>query len=252
MDLVPLVVWPIFPCYGKPSHHRYEGTKLLTKPVPSRDNLIEIIRESGSSHQSFFHYPIKEDGLYLQQNPEEFADFIRFLAMHLGSVELSLDIGVASGGQAKLVRDYLKCKKTIIVDNGEHEMFMHWPRIREQLDTEIVLEMISDSHDPKVRESLKPFTNAVDFAFVDGDHSYYGLRKDIFLVTPLLKDWALMALHDTGAVQDCNRVFNDLLGSPNFTLLRNFDTRFGISVWMRLPRRKSTHWYNHALGWGRL
>jgi hypothetical protein len=224
----------------------------MPESVPSRQELINIIRESGSSHEEFFHYPIREDGLFLQQNPEEFADFIHFTANHLQHIQLSLDIGIASGGQTKLLRDYLKCDQTIILDNGEHEMFKHWERIKQDVQSDIILEMIEDSHSPSVRERLTPYTNKVEFAFVDGDHSYKGLRQDIFLVTPLLRDWGIMALHDTAAVSDCNRVFDDLLNSPNFTLLRNFDTRFGISLWMRLPRRKPTHWYNHKFGIGRI
>jgi hypothetical protein len=221
-------------------------------PTPTRDELINIIKAAGSSHEGFFRYPIRTDGLYLQQDPREFADFVHFMATEVGSADLTLDLGIASGGQTKFLRDYFKAKRTIILDNGEHEMFVHWARIKPSVKTQFELEMISDSHLPAVREKLAPYENALDFAFVDGDHSYKGLRQDIFLVTPLLKEGAIMALHDTAAVWDCKRVFDDLLSSRHFTLLRNFDNRFGISLWQRLSRRKPMKWYNHAFGLGRL
>jgi Methyltransferase domain len=220
--------------------------------IPSREDLVALVKEAGSSDERFFRYPVKNDGLYLQQDPEEFAAFVHFMAAEVGHADLTLDLGIASGGQTKFLRDYFRAKQTIILDNGEHEMFRHWARIKPTVKTEFVLELISDSHLPSVREQLVSYHNKVDFAFVDGDHSYKGLRQDIFLVTPLLKEGAIMALHDTAAVWDCKRVFDDLLDSRHFTLLRNYDNRFGISLWQRLPRRKGTKWYNHSFGWGRL
>ncbi|MEM1382244.1 MAG: class I SAM-dependent methyltransferase [Pseudomonadota bacterium] len=222
------------------------------RPIPTRVEMAELVRQAGSSHEGFFRYPIRSDGLYLQQDPEEFAAFVHFMATEVGQADLTLDLGIASGGQTKFLRDWFPCRRTIIVDDGRHEMFPHWARIKPEVRTEFVTEIISDSHLPAVRAQLAAYENSLDFAFVDGDHSYKGLRQDIFMVTPLLKEGAVMALHDTAAVWDCKRVFDDLLRSPNFTLLRNFDNRFGISLWQRLPRRKPTKWVNHAFGWGRL
>lgn len=220
--------------------------------VPSIPELVDRIKSSGSSDERFFGYPPREGGLFLQQDPLEFAQFVHFMASQYGSADLTLDLGIASGGQTKFLRDYYKCKRTIILDNGEHSMFPHWKRIKPMVDTIFEDEIISDSHAPAVRTRLAKYTNSLDFAFVDGDHSYRGLRQDIFLVTPLLKDYAVMALHDTAAVGDCKLVYDDLLNSRNFTRLRSFENRFGISLWMRLPRRKPQHWYNHRYGWGNI
>lgn len=220
--------------------------------LPSIPELVDRIKASGSSDERFFGYPPREGGLFLQQDPLEFAQFVHFMASQYGSADLTLDLGIASGGQTKFLRDFYKCKRTIILDNGEHSMFSYWGRIKPMVETTFEDEIISDSHAPAVRERLVKYTNSLDFAFVDGDHSYRGLRQDIFLVTPLLKDYAVMALHDTAAVGDCKRVYDDLLNSRNFTRLRSFENRFGISLWMRLPRRKPQHWYNHRYGWGNI
>lgn len=220
--------------------------------APSIPELVARIKEAGSSEEHFFGYPTRQDGLFLQQDPLEFAQFVHFMATEYQTADLTLDLGIASGGQTKFLRDYYKCKRTIILDNGEHPMFPHWKRIKPLVDTEFEDELISDSHAPAVRKRLAKYENSLDFAFVDGDHSYLGLRQDIFLVTPLLKDYAVMALHDTAAVGDCGRVYDDLLNSRNFNRLRSFDNRFGISLWMRLPRRKPQHWYNHRYGWGNI
>lgn len=212
---------------------------MTTKPVPSRDELIQIIESSGSGSSAFFGYPEKADGLYLQQDSEEFASFVHFVATKLPPAKLTLDIGVASGGQTKFLRDYFSAEKTIVVDIGQHPDFVHWERIKKGINSELILEIIRDSHAPEVAEALAPFAGQVDFAYVDGDHSYRGLRKDIFLVRELLRPGGYMVLHDTLAVPDCRRVYNDLLRSSKFGLVRDFALRFGISIWMMHKTRKS-------------
>lgn len=213
---------------------------------------VELIKAQGSGDEAFFGYPIIEDGLYLQQDPFEFAALTKFLAEEVKFAELTLDIGIASGGQTKFLRDHFEARETIILDDGNHPLFPHWERIKKDIKTDIVFEMIDDSHKPSVRESLKPWYGKVDLAYVDGDHSYKGLRQDIFLMKHLMKDGAFMILHDTTAVWDCRKVFDDLLKSPEFHLYRNFDNRFGISVWIRAGRRRQPKWYSHAYGWGKL
>ncbi|MCF4167506.1 class I SAM-dependent methyltransferase [Zavarzinia compransoris] len=220
--------------------------------VPSYSEMVELVKEAGSSQQEFFGYPVKEGGLYLQQDPEEFAALVHFLAKEVQGADLTLDLGIASGGQTKFLRDYFDAKKTIIVDDGRHVLFPHWARIKPMVKTEFICEIIRNSHDKEVREQLAPWRGKVDFAFVDGDHSYRGLRQDIFMMKLMLRENAIMVLHDTAAVWDCKRVFDDLLRSREFTLLRNFDNRFGISVWKRLKPRTPPGYFNHQFGWGRL
>ena len=218
----------------------------------SIDALKKAIKEQGSSDEEFFGYPVKEDGLYLQQDPQEFADLLHFLGAEVKSCDLMMDIGIASGGQTKMVRDYIDVKRSIIVDDGNHPMFHHWERIKKDVKSEIVCEIIDNSHAPSVREKLKPWYGQVDVAYVDGDHSYAGLKQDIFLTKYLLKEGGFMILHDTTAVWDCRRVFEDLCRSGEFHLFRNFENRFGISVWIRKGRHRQPKWYNHAYGWGRI
>ena len=95
------------------------------------------------------------------------------MATKAPAAELSLEIGIASGGQTRFLRDYWEAKKTIVVDIGQHEVFPHWKRIKQGLNSEIVLEIIDDSHAPRVREQLLPYAGKIEFAFVDGDHSAY-------------------------------------------------------------------------------
>ena len=62
----------------------------------SRDQIKQAIIEAGSSDEGFFHFPVNENGLYLQQDPDEYADFVHFMTQQPPS-KFSLDIGIASG-----------------------------------------------------------------------------------------------------------------------------------------------------------
>ncbi|MEM7189256.1 MAG: class I SAM-dependent methyltransferase [Pseudomonadota bacterium] len=205
----------------------------------ARDDLIEAIHGCGSDDAEFFGYPVDPDGLYLQQDPQEYADFVGFMANECPPSQLSIEIGIASGGQTKFLRDYYSVNKTIVVDIGQHPNHHHWPRIKPLVKTEFVAEIIDDSHSSRVREQLMPWARQIDFAFVDGDHSYRGLKKDMFLMKELLQPNAICALHDTTAVPDCAKVFEEMKRSDDFELLRNFDNRFGISVWRYTGTGKS-------------
>jgi hypothetical protein len=220
--------------------------------VPSKDELVRIVEQSGSALADFFGFECKEDGLFLQQDPEEYASFVHFMATKVPPAELTLDIGIAAGGQTKFLRDYFPAKKTIVVDIGQHVQFPKWERIKKLVNSEIVLEVIDDSHSARVREKLLPYAAQVDVAFVDGDHSYRGLRKDIFLAKEMMKPGGYMILHDTTAVPDCKRVYDDLLRSPDFILFRNFQNRFGISIWKLLRVKRKPNAFNRAFGIGRI
>lgn len=49
----------------------------------------------------------------------------------------------------------------------------------------------------------------VDFLFIDGDHSYEGVKKDWDIYSPLLKQNAFVAFHDTGWAEGVRQVINE-------------------------------------------
>lgn len=56
----------------------------------------------------------------------------------------------------------------------------------------------TDSHDPRTRARVERLlgTRPVDFLFIDGDHSYDGVRADFELYAPLVRPGGLVAFHD--------------------------------------------------------
>ena len=51
-----------------------------------------------------------------------------------------------------------------------------------------------DSHDPKIISNITKFD--WDFVFIDGDHSYEGVKADFYNVIPHLKKGTPVAFHD--------------------------------------------------------
>ena len=197
----------------------------------TQEEIKQAVIEAGSDDGKHFDFPEIEDGLHLQQDPEEYSAFVHYVSTELEPAELALDIGIASGGQTKFLRDYYSIKKTLILDNGEHHKHFHWHRIKPMINTEIVMEKICDSHSEEAREALLPYKGQIDFAFIDGDHSYKGLTQDIDLFKEVGKKGSIFVLHDTKCVPDCAKVMKDLLKDESVELLKNFDNVFGISVW---------------------
>ncbi len=52
-----------------------------------------------------------------------------------------------------------------------------------------------------------------DFAFIDGDHSYEGAKRDIEIIAPVLVEGGVLAMHDYGGSHDgVKRAGDELLG----------------------------------------
>ncbi len=56
----------------------------------------------------------------------------------------------------------------------------------------------ADSHAPATAKNIKSLLNGrkVDFLFIDGDHTYEGVKKDYELYSPLVAPGGLIAVHD--------------------------------------------------------
>jgi predicted O-methyltransferase YrrM len=56
----------------------------------------------------------------------------------------------------------------------------------------------ADSHDTKTLEKVKRALGdkKIDFLFIDGDHTYEGVKKDFEMYSPLVRKRGIMAFHD--------------------------------------------------------
>lgn len=71
-----------------------------------------------------------------------------------------------------------------------------------------------DSHRDDTLESIKRALHGqtLDFLFIDGDHSYEGVRKDFEMYSPLVRSGGLLAFHDIRISEDLGvcRLWNEI------------------------------------------
>ena len=53
-----------------------------------------------------------------------------------------------------------------------------------------------DSHSDEVLTKVKSITQSLDILFIDGDHTYEGVKRDFFAYSPLVRAGGVVVLHD--------------------------------------------------------
>jgi len=172
-----------------------------------------------------------------QQNPEELA---RMLEIVNGKTSL-LEIGSNFGGTLKRMAEVLAPKsKVVSVDLPEPMHKLCDPLVSLKANCQKIANMghnvklfTGDSHNPIVIDLVKkegPF----DFCFIDGDHSYEGVKKDWQDYGPLAK---IVGFHDIcGMTDGCVRFWKELKDEQPYRMVeinypRQFETKNG---WMHL------------------
>jgi predicted O-methyltransferase YrrM len=99
----------------------------------------------------------------------------------------------------------------------------------------VELLMPVDSHDPRTCERLRRRLagRAIDFLFIDGDHTYEGVKRDFEMYSPLVRPGGLVALHDViaGDEPEVVRYWQELKeGYATEEYAADGPTRYGIGV----------------------
>jgi predicted O-methyltransferase YrrM len=67
----------------------------------------------------------------------------------------------------------------------------------DQFNTKTELDFIrKNSHNNSTLDEVQHLVNSVDFLFIDGDHTYEGVRKDFEMYKKLVSDGGIIAFHD--------------------------------------------------------
>lgn len=116
-----------------------------------------------------------------------------------------LEIGTAQGGTLYLWAQAASNNANIVsVDLPGGDFGGAYPLCRSDLyksfarsEQTIQLEL-ADSHDPKSLQKVKELFEGqqIDFAFIDGDHTYEGVKADFNDYGPLVRPGGIIAFHD--------------------------------------------------------
>jgi len=169
------------------------------------------------------------------QIKEEFLELLKIFQKQ--NPKYILEIGTANGGSlfcfCKLARE----DATIIsIDLPGGKFGGSYPEWRIPIYKAFAKEnqklylLRKNSHKEETLEEVKEILNGnqLDFLFIDGDHSYEGVKKDFEMYSPLVKKGGIIAFHDIvpGPKENVG-------GVPEFwkEIKRNFQTQEIVKDW---------------------
>jgi len=116
-----------------------------------------------------------------------------------------LEIGTANGGTLFLFARIASSDATLIsADLPRGKFGGGYPESMAQLfrsfgkEGQVIHLLRADSHNPSTLSKVKDLLagNALDLLFIDGDHTYEGVKKDYELYSPIVRKGGLVAFHD--------------------------------------------------------
>ena len=93
-----------------------------------------------------------------------------------------------------------------------------------------------DSHAEEVCTRVKRITQSLDVLFIDGDHSYEGVKSDFLMYAPLVRPGGIVAFHDIAehpekAGGDVPRLWNEVKTlHRNEEIIENREQGWGIGI----------------------
>jgi len=141
----------------------------------------------------------REKGLKIQQNVEELSSL--FASIRALNTKRYLEVGASSGGSLYILAHALPVGSEICVvdlpNKKRRRRLLGEVVAGLQEDGYIVKLILGDSHTTDILEQVKTaFSGLFDVAFIDGDHSYLGVKQDYEDYGKLVKDGGLIAVHD--------------------------------------------------------
>lgn len=160
------------------------------------DELSDIISNDIGSCSNEYFGTKKYNVLGVQQNPKEYSNFLKWLSNQ--NINSYLEIGVGNGMSFFLntyfIRRNIKCDA---VDNTSY-----YNDAQKQNISNIVkyindnCNKISTFYDMSSSQFFNNNTNKYDCIFIDGDHSYNGIKNDFENAKKYINDKGFIILHD--------------------------------------------------------
>lgn len=151
--------------------------------------------------KDFFLKHVNRFDYFLQQIEWEWEEFMRWCSNQ--TIHYGMEIGTWGGGTFSTLTHLAEKDATLIT------LDLHEGMYKSLEDKEAALKILAkgdqtihvknhDSHDPICQQWIKEIIgdNELDYLFIDGDHSYDGVKDDFYMYMPFVKEGGLIAFHD--------------------------------------------------------
>ena len=141
------------------------------------------------------------------------------LAKSLPKEAIALEVGSYIGASSLMIAKGLKDKsKLFCIDTWNNDAMTegNWDSYQEfSKNIKTVEDKIITIRNTSEQAGID-FNKNIDFIFIDGDHSYEGVKKDIDIWFPKLKSKGIIIMHDIGWAEGVNKVINENI-HPNLS-----------------------------------
>jgi len=139
-------------------------------------------------------------GIQLTQLKWEFSELLNiFSALR---PKYCLEIGSEFGGTlyefVQKMKDGVFVSIDVPFNKNVNYNYENWKTFNKSVDIKIINQ---NSHDIDTYIKLRSYIDHLDFLFIDGDHSYEGVKQDFLMYGPLVKKGGIIALHDIHPVK---------------------------------------------------
>jgi len=193
--------------------------------------------------------------LKIQQRPSELSECINFFIEKKESgekIEYYAEIGACSGGTTYAMNQFLNFKELLIIDDGGKENPVYVSDRGDQLRGENLsyiprVEIIGSSAEKRVIEHALNTSNIhkYDILFIDGDHSYEGVKNDTINYMPIVRNGGYIVFHDTHHISGIMNWVSEIpLVCPNLLLVKDiaksdentscFPDGIGLTIFQKL------------------
>jgi hypothetical protein len=193
-----------------------------------------LCNEVGVNHPSWFGENLYVGGLEIQQVPEEYVEYLWFLKNN--KFKNYLNVGIGKGGSF-LIETFIQenLKSSTAIDNSSY-----WYQDQKESITEKIEWLKNNTttsiefYDADSKEWLIKCDKKFDIIFIDGDHSYEGVKTDYINSLPLLENNGYMIFHDISSTgcPGVVRIWDEIKHDSCLEFINN--NTCGIGVWKKI------------------
>lgn len=167
-------------------------------------------------------------GYLVQQHIDELTSMLDMLQNH--KIEHYLEIGVDTLGLTRIINEILKVESIYTMDINPYVHKENAETLVENAQLNMYVGDTKSEHAPKW---LKDQKVKFDFVFIDGDHTYEGVKNDFELCLPHLAANAIVGFHDIKSSEGVKKFYEELKKDSRIKFKEEYTQgRTGIGIFV--------------------